>query len=151
MKHRYLKLNTPCGNITDNHPHDNEDYDASFFVEEDDKFPGYVKLSLAEVKTNSVYLDRCTIMYDDKLNLSNSMIMDSVYKRLVKTCIDDIPVEYYRFIESFQIMDINGPAQTINIIHKTVGTAKSDYVMCIHYDAWPNSANSFITRRKANN
>ena len=48
-----IKLYTPCTNNINNPPvlplHDNEDYDASFFVEEDDNFPGYVKLSLAEV------------------------------------------------------------------------------------------------------
>ena len=39
-------------NISKTLIYDNEDYVASFFVEEDDNFPGYVKLSLAEVKTN---------------------------------------------------------------------------------------------------
>jgi hypothetical protein len=56
--------------------HDNEDYDASFFVEECEDFPGYVKLSLAKKKANCVYLDHCKIMYDDKSYLSNSKIME---------------------------------------------------------------------------
>ena len=38
--------------------HDNADYTASFFVVEDDNFPGYVKLSLME--------GNCTNMNDDK-------------------------------------------------------------------------------------
>ena len=56
---RDIKLYTPCTNNINNPPllplHDNEDYDACCFVEEDENFPAYVKLSLAEVKTNSVY------------------------------------------------------------------------------------------------
>ena len=47
--------------------HDNEDDVASCFVEEDDNFPGYVKLSLAEVN--------CTNIIDDKLYLPNSVGM----------------------------------------------------------------------------
>ena len=30
-------------------------------------------------------------------------------------------------------------------------TKKNDIVQCFHYDTWPNSPNSFITRRKPNN
>ena len=45
-----IKLYTPRTNNINNHPllplH--EDYDACCFVEEDDNFPGYVKLLLAE-------------------------------------------------------------------------------------------------------
>jgi hypothetical protein len=45
---RNIKLYTPRTNNINNHPllplHDNEDYDACCFVEEDDNFPGYVKL-----------------------------------------------------------------------------------------------------------
>jgi hypothetical protein len=48
---RNIKLCTPRTNNINNPPllllHYNEDYDASCFVEEDDNFPGYVKLSLA--------------------------------------------------------------------------------------------------------
>jgi hypothetical protein len=66
-----IKLYSPRTNNINNHPllplHDNEDYDACCFVEEDDNFPGYVKLSLAEANPNSVYLDQCRRMNDDKL------------------------------------------------------------------------------------
>ena len=66
-----IKLYTPSTYNINNPPllklDDNEDYDASFFVEEDDNFPGYVKLSLAEANQNSVYLDQCRRMNDDKL------------------------------------------------------------------------------------
>jgi hypothetical protein len=37
--------------------HVNEEYDAFFFVEEDDNFPGYIKLSLAKEKSNYVYFE----------------------------------------------------------------------------------------------
>ena len=81
---RKIKLYTPRTNKITNPLllllHDNEDYDASFYVEEDDNFPGYVKLSLAEMKTNCVYLDHCRRMNDDKLYLSNSVIIDSIYE-----------------------------------------------------------------------
>jgi hypothetical protein len=73
---RNIKLYTPRTNNINNPPllllDENEDYDASCFVEEDDNFPGYVKLSLAEVKTDCVFLDYCPRMNDDKLYLSNS-------------------------------------------------------------------------------
>ena len=72
-----IKLYTPRTNNINNPPllllHDNEDYTASCFVEEDDNFPGYVKLSLAEVKTKYSKLVLSTKMKDDKLYLSNSM------------------------------------------------------------------------------
>ena len=58
--HGNIKLYTPRTKNINNAPllllHDNEEYDASFFVE-DDNFQGYVKLPLAELKTTSVYLD----------------------------------------------------------------------------------------------
>jgi hypothetical protein len=50
-----IKLYTPRTNNINKPPllplDDNEEYVASCFVEEDDNFPGYVKLSLAEKKT----------------------------------------------------------------------------------------------------
>ena len=58
--HSNIKSYTPRTRNINNPPllllHDNEDYDASFFVE-DDNFQGYVKLPLAELKTTSVYLE----------------------------------------------------------------------------------------------
>jgi len=78
---RNIKLYTPRANNISNLPplllDYNEDYNASFFVEEDVNFPGYVKLSLAEVKTNCANLVHCTKMNDDKLYLPNSVVMDS--------------------------------------------------------------------------
>ena len=47
-----------------------------------------------------------------------------------------------------------GPYQKGDAVHsKQCGgtTTNIDFVECIHYDIWPNSANSFITRRKPNN
>ena len=77
---RNIKLYTPRTNNINNHSllplHDNEDYDACCFVEEDDNFPGYVKLLLAELKTNCAYLNHCTRMNIGKLYSSNSMMMD---------------------------------------------------------------------------
>ena len=52
------------------------------FAEKDDNFPGYVKLSLAEVKANDINWVHVARMIDDKLYLSNSLIMDSVYKHI---------------------------------------------------------------------
>ena len=63
-----IKLYTPRADNINNTPplllHGNEDYDASYFVEEDDNFPGYVKLSLAEVNTSSALI-HFTAMYDE--------------------------------------------------------------------------------------
>jgi hypothetical protein len=67
-----LKINKPPLLPLD----DNEEYVASCFVEEDDNFPGYVKLSLAEKKTDDV-LYYCRRMNHDKHYLLNSSIMDS--------------------------------------------------------------------------
>ena len=78
---RYIKLYTPrTNNIKSPLPlllHDNEDYDASFSVNEDDNFPGYVKLSLAEMKISSP-LTRFIIKNDDKHYFSNSLAMYSL-------------------------------------------------------------------------
>ena len=65
LTYSHIKLYTPRTNSINNPPlfplplHDNEDCDASCFVEEDDNFPGYVKLPLAEVKINCAYLKNC--------------------------------------------------------------------------------------------
>ena len=64
---------------------DNEDYEAFVFVEEDDNFPGYVKLSLAEVKKTYLILSYFMIMIDDKLYLSNSMAMHFLNEPLDKS------------------------------------------------------------------
>jgi hypothetical protein len=80
---RNIKLYTPRTSNINNHPllplHDYEEYDACYFVEEDDNFPGYVKLLLAKLKTNCAYLNHCTRMNVGKLYLSHSMVMDSLY------------------------------------------------------------------------
>ena len=110
-----IKLYTPLTNNINNLTllplHDNEDYDASFFVEEDDNFPGYVKLSLAEDKNNYVYFTR---MYDDQLYLSNYMIIGVLYKELTKALKDYIPFELDRSL--YQQIYVNGPAYTIKMI-----------------------------------
>jgi hypothetical protein len=149
---RHIKLYTPRTNNTDNPPplllHGNEDYHASFFVEEDDNFPGYVKLSLAEVKTNCVYLDHCRRMNDGKLYLSSYMVMDSFGKGLVKSSNGFMP---FLFSDSCQEWNKNGPAQSVQRLDHSGYTREIDDVFCIHYDTWPNLVNSFITRRKPNN
>ena len=147
---RNIKLYTSRTNNINNHPllplHDNEDYDASFFVEEDDNFPGYVKLSLAQWKNNYVYWTR---MYDDKLYASNSMRMGVLYKEFTKASKDSIPFELDRSL--YQQIYVNGPAYTIHNKYD-IGLPKAiDIVYCMHYDMWPKSANSFISRRKPNN
>jgi hypothetical protein len=74
--------------------HDNEDYVASFFVEEDEDFQGYVKLSLAEVKTKYyVSLVHDTRMYDDKCYLTNSRIMKLLYQLHAEVWQDNIKLE----------------------------------------------------------
>ena len=47
--------------------------------------------------------------------------------------------------------DINGPAHSVHGKDHSGYNRKADHVYCIHYDTWPNSANSFITRRKPTN
>jgi hypothetical protein len=50
-----------------------------------------------------------------------------------------------------QHIDVNGPAVTF-YLKTNEGLPKGcDNVYCMHYDMWPNSANSFITRPKPNN
>ena len=147
---RYIKLYTPRTNNINNPPllqlDDNEDYGISCFVEEDDNFPGYVKLSLAEGKTNRAFLDLCRRMKDNKPYLPNSIIMDLFYDQLIKSS-----KKLDRFSTLCQTREINGPAHTIHTKDLLGYITKSDIVYCIHYDMWPNAANSFITRSKPNN
>ena len=113
---RNIKLYSPRVSNINNPPplHDNDDYDASFIVEECEDFPGYVKLSLAKMKANCVYLD-CTIMYDDKSYLSNSKIMESVRLPLAKGRQDSF--EAHLISELYEMMAINGPAHTAYVGH----------------------------------
>jgi hypothetical protein len=143
-----IKLYTPRTNNINNPPllllDDNEEYDASLFFEEDDNFPGYVKLSLAEIKTFD-FLYFCRRMNHDKQYLSNSIIMDSFYDQLVISS-----KKFDRFSLPCQKREINGPAHTIH--NNLIGhTKKTDNVYCIPYNKWPKSAKSFITRSKPNN
>ena len=150
---RSIKLYTPP---TDNPPllqlDDNKEYDISCFVEEDDNFPGYVKLSMAEIKNNCASLinpavfDLYRKMKVKRPYLPNSIIMDLFYNR-----IDNSLKMHDRKSTQSQTREINGPAHTIHTKDLLGNTTKSDIVYCIHYDMWPNSANSFITRNKPNN
>ena len=147
---RNIKLSTPCTNNINN-PRllllpDNEDYDVCCFVEEDDNFPGYVKLSLAEVKKNCVH---CTRIYDDKLYVSNSIVMGGIHTILANPLTHSIPLEFDRSLN--QQININGPAQTVHNEDYRGLSETIDHVYCVHYDVWPNSENSFISRRKPNN
>ena len=47
--------------------------------------------------------------------------------------------------------DKSGHAHTLHNKDYWEPTTKTYIVECIHYDIWPNSANSFITRRKPSN
>jgi hypothetical protein len=47
--------------------------------------------------------------------------------------------------------DITGPADAVYRKQRGRTTKNIDFVECIHYDIWPNSANSSITRRRPNN
>jgi len=90
-------------------------------------------------------------MKDDKLYLSNSMKMASTYDTLFKSSSKSIPSEIQRLVDACQKREINGPAHA-NHIQVCIGQImRTDHVFCIHYDKWPNSANSFITRHRPNN
>ena len=135
---RNIKLSTQRSHNISNHPllslHDNEYYDASFFVEEDDNFRGYVKLSLAEVKTNYLNLGRETRMNDGKHYLSSSKIMSLMYDSPVNKSKTSIQHYAHPFLGPCQKIDINGPARSIHH-NKTEGPTKTnDYVHCFHYD-----------------
>ena len=154
---RKIKLFTPRINNTSNPPllrlHDNVDYDASCSVEEDDNFPGYVKLSLAKPKNNSVYLNHCRRI-NDKLYLSNSLIKDRLLSEPYdksSTPYTDAAPSIRQVMDLFTKIDINGPAQTHHVKRANGTNNNFEIVHCIHYDMWPNSANSFISRRKPNN
>ena len=146
---RNIMLCTPRTNNVNNPPlslpNDNGDYDVSFFVEEEDNCPGYVKLLLAEMKTNSAFLGLCRRMNDGKRYLSNSNIKDSFYEKSVRSL-----KKFNRFYPPCEKIEIKGPAHTFYRRDALGQIDKIDHVYCIHYDMWPNSANSFITRRKTN-
>jgi len=133
---RKIKLCTPRTNNINNPPlsllSGNEYYDAFFFIKEDNNFPGYVKLSLAEAKTKFVYLHHCTRMNDDKLYLSNSMIMNSFCKRLAQSLDNCIPLFSFRFMPKKKY--INGPAHSVHGKDHSRYNRKADHVYCIHYD-----------------
>jgi hypothetical protein len=121
--------------------HDNADYVVSCFVEEEDNFPGYVKLSLAKVN--------CTNTIDDKQYLPNSVGMNLF--DMTKPSKSSIPNDFDTQLDAFQKRDINGPAHTLHIKTRSGITKTMDAVYSIPYDTWPDSANSFITRPKPNN
>ena len=138
-----IKLYTPCTNNISNPPLLPRLDNASFVVEEDDNFPGYA------------YLDHFTSMKGDKLYLSNSRVMDILYEPLVKSpktyFLGEFKFKFQTYIFCDQKMDKNGPAYTIHY-KGNAELAEAVYtVYCISYDMWPNSANSFITRRRPNN
>ena len=145
VTNKNVKLYTPRANNINNPPllliHD-----ASYFVEEDDNFPGYIKLSLAKEKSNYVYLKHCISMNEDKLYLISSRFMDILYEPLVESLGD---CQTYIFHDQKSAM--NGPAYTLHNKDNRVIVKTMDIVYCIDLDMWPNSAISFITRRKPNN
>jgi hypothetical protein len=142
FRNRMIKLYTPSANNNISNPPllpllDNEGYVASCFVEEDDNFPGYVKLSLMEVNGKNM---------NDKLYLPNYVGMDFV--NVTKPSKASIPNDFDAFVDICQKRDINGPAHTLHHKHRTGITKTTDIVYCIQYDTWPDCAKSFITRRR---
>ena len=133
---RKIKQYTPRKNNINNPPllllHDNEEYGASFLVEEDDNFPGYVKLSLVEMET-CTFLDLCRRMSDDKQYLSNSIKMVSFYDQPVKSS-----KNFEGLSPPCQKREINRPIHTIHATDRLGHTRNTDIVHCIYYDMWPN-------------
>ena len=86
-------------------------------------------------------------MDDDQLYVSNSFILNNPNEQLSKTV---IPPDLSLCYDAWKKADIHGPAHRYDIDGAKCKTTY-DNVGCIHYDVWPNSANSFITRRKQNN
>jgi hypothetical protein len=112
LKARNIKLCTPRTNNVNNPPllllNENGDYDASFFVEEEDNCPGYVKLLLAEEKTNCAFLGLCRRISDDKWYLSSSNIKHSLYQKPVNSLI-----KFDRLSPPCHKRETNGPAHTV--------------------------------------
>jgi len=71
-------------------------------------------------------------------------------KKIVKSSKDCTPFELDGFLNSCQKIYINGLAHTFHCQEYRGVTKTIDNVFCIHYDMWPNSANSSITRRRPN-
>jgi hypothetical protein len=120
--------------------HDNEDYVVSCFVEEDDNFPGYVKLLLAEVNGTDII--------DDKVYLPNYVGMNVF--NMTKPSKSSTQNDFDTLLDACQKRDINGPPHTLHLKTRSGITKTMDVVYCIPYDMWPDSANSFITRPKQN-
>ena len=123
-----------------------EERHISVFVEEDDNFPGYVKL--VELKNIYMHLKHGS-MDDDQLYLSNSIILN-ILNELPILLKDAFPTDLWLSFDACKKADIHGPAHRFDIDNAKCKTTY-DNVGCIHFDVWPNSANSFITRRKQNN
>jgi hypothetical protein len=121
--------------------HDNEDYVCSCFVEEDDNFPGYVKLISPEVNGAD--------KKDKQVYIQNSWGMIS--SSMTKPSQSSIPNDFDTLLDARQKGDINGPAHTLHSKTQSGITRTTDVVNTISYDTWPDSANSFITRHKPNN
>jgi hypothetical protein len=73
------------------------------------KFPGYVKLSFAEVKTKYLNLTLPTKMKDDKLYLSNSIKMTPTYIPLFNSSGKSFPSDIQGLVRVCQEKEINGP------------------------------------------
>jgi hypothetical protein len=136
FRNRMVKLYTPSANNNISNPPllpllDNEGYVASCFVEEDDNFPGYVKLSLMEVNCKNM---------NDKLYLPNYVGMDFV--NVTKPSKASIPNDFDAFVDICQKRYINGPVHTLHHKHRTGITKTTDIVYCIQYDTWPDCAKS---------
>ena len=76
--------------------------------------------------------------------------MDCMYEQLTKPSMQPssflLPGKFDQCPQS----EINGPAHTTYTRVDFGDTTKADKVFCIHYDMWPDSVKSFISRRKPN-
>ena len=129
----------------------NGDYDAYCYVKEDVTCPGYVKLQFSVEETNMLYLVHCSTMHENKMYLSNSRIKDCMYEEPTKPSKQASWLPVPVLFDPCPQREINGPAHTSYTKDYRGVTAKADKVFCIHYDMWPDSAKSFISRRKPNN
>jgi hypothetical protein len=73
------------------------------------------------------------------------------FLNMTKPSKSSIPNDFDTVLDACQKRDINGPAHTLHHTTRSGITRTMDVVYCIPYDMWPDSANSFITRRKPNN
>ena len=74
-------------------------------------------------------------MNDEKLYLSNYMMIDSLYTNIVKPMKDSIiPFELERSLDTCQQIYVNGSSHTVHNKDHRGFTKQVDIVYCIHCD-----------------